>query len=104
MNTYFRVKKYNWTSRKPNLIGHEAYTRKMIPRDLRDVEIDKVTHRYVWNKPYTSQIGNGTIPPELDPEVQQPEDTESTGMTSNKWQIYIHIVNSNSAADETMYP
>ena len=113
MNTYYRVRKYNWIPRIPNLgssnntlqltlfgnivyipskktsmIGHEAYTRKMIPITLQDKEVDKVPHRYVWNKPYTSEIGNGTIPPELwsyGPYKEEPDSPE--GETDN-WQIF----------------
>ena len=87
MNTYYRVKKYNWIPRKQNLeqsgtqltldgrrlsqvgpstrIGHENYIKRRIPRSLRDVTLDKVAHRFAWNKPYTAEIGSGTIPPEL---------------------------------------
>merc|ERR1712039_1098977 len=64
MNTYFRVKKYNWISKLPKTIGHETYIRRLIPTDLLNVKIDKVPHQYAWDKPYTSEIGTGTIPPE----------------------------------------
>ena len=37
----------------------------MISKDLLNVELDKVPHHYAWNKPYTAEIGNGTIPPNI---------------------------------------
>ena len=54
MKTYFRVKKYNWLPRNPDMIGHETYIRKMIPKDLVTVQLDKVPHHYAWSKPYTA--------------------------------------------------
>ena len=38
---------------------------RQIPKNLLNVEIDKVPHRYAWDKPYTAEIGSGTIPPEI---------------------------------------
>ena len=112
MNTYFRVKKYNWIPRKPNLakgndtiqltlegniasspgksnmIGHESYTQRMIPRALHNKELDKVAHRYAWNKPYTAEIGSGTIPPELWSYGPYKEESESPEGETEQWQIF----------------
>ena len=89
MNTYFRVKKYNWTSKLPKTVGHETYIRKLIPKDLQKVKIDKVSHRYVWDKPYTSEIGTGTIPPEFQIEFGPwLEELDSSQSQDHTWQIY----------------
>ena len=74
-------------SKKSNITGHEAYTRKMIPSTLQDKEVDKVPHRYAWNKPYTAKIGNGTIPPELWSYGPYKESESPEGKTDN-WQIF----------------
>ena len=70
------------------MIGHEAYIRKMIPIPLQDKEVDKVPHRYVWNKPYTAEIGNGTIPPELWSYGHYKENADSPEGENERWQIF----------------
>ena len=49
--------------------------------------MDKVPHRYAWNKPYTAEIGNGTIPPELWSYGPYKESESPEGETDN-WQIF----------------
>ena len=89
MNTFFRVKKYDWTSKLPKTIGHETYIRRLISRDLLKTKVDKVPHRYVWDKPYTSEIGTGTIPPELQIYFGPwPEEFDASDSRSKIWQIY----------------
>ena len=86
MNTFFRVKKYNWTSKLKKTVGHERYIQRQIPRNLLNVEIDKVPHRYAWDKPYTAEIGSGTIPPEI--WSYGPFKEDDGALSTETWQVF----------------
>ena len=60
----------------------------LIPRGLLNVKIDKVPLRYAWDKPNSTEIGTGTIPPELQIAFGPWPETELLDSHAQIWQIY----------------
>ena len=60
----------------------------LIPRGLLNVKIDTVPLRYAWDKPNSTEIGTGTIPPELQIAFGPWPETELLGSHAQTWQIY----------------
>ena len=64
MNTYFRVKHFNWTAKTRGQCGHEEYAYNLLPERIKKAVTDRVPFQRKWNKPYTIEIGSGKGPEE----------------------------------------